>query len=51
LQSNPKSNSLQLFACAVGMYMVADVVIAMLSVIMAIFANNVIDSLNQNQIH
>jgi len=43
LKSNPKSNSLQLFACAVGMYMIADAVAAVPSAIMAIIANKVID--------
>jgi hypothetical protein len=40
---NPKSNSLQPFACAVGMYMIADAVAAVLSTIMAIIVNIVMD--------
>jgi hypothetical protein len=43
LQSNPKSNSLQLFACAVGMDMIDDAVAADPRAIMAIIANKIID--------
>ena len=40
---NPKSNSLQLFACAVGMDMIDDAVAADPRAIMAIIANKIID--------
>ena len=40
---NPKLNSLQPFACAVGMYMIANAVAAVPRAIMAIIVNIVMD--------